>query len=285
MPLLLCTRCSCHFCNRGVQGGPGPKGDGGRRYNLGDLFDYDFYQCRVVPNVLLKMIRKYYPRIDGEKVSYPPPITSEGGDFQYKFPAGAATPDRGGDLDNQKSPYSPGPPHWCTVDMYKSGHWDGVCPYVFKGPDAGQYRHPHIAFAALEVYLTHQAMPNKCATTWLENNPDFLDADRVATDTPFPEMDSDNQGITTLAYWIGHPRLPWNYISDPVRAHPGLVSTKIYFSEVSYPAVITAEFGFSQIEACGGDGVKVVWRGYHNIQETKELFQPKTGCSLSFSGM
>ena len=214
------------------------------------------------------MIREYYPRIEGEKVSYPPPITPEGGDFQYEFPAGAATPDGGGDLDNQMPPYSPGPPHWCTVDMYESGHWDGVCPYVFKGPDAGKYRHPHVAFAALEVYLANQAMPNKCATTWLENNPDFLDADRVASDTPFPEMDADDQGITTLAHWIGQPVLPWNYVSDPVRAHPGPASTKIYFSEVSCPAVITAEFGFSQIEACEGDRVKVVWLGWHNIQET-----------------
>jgi len=33
---------------------------------------------------------------------------------------------------------------------------------------------------------------------------------------------------------------------------------------------VTAKFGFSQIEACKGDDVKVVWKGYHNIQETKK---------------
>jgi len=33
--------------------------------------------------------------------------------------------------------------------------------------------------------------------------------------------------------------------------------------------VIIADFGFSQIEACEGDDVKVVWTFYHNIQETK----------------
>mmetsp|Transcript_2313 Transcript_2313/g.4951 ORF Transcript_2313/g.4951 Transcript_2313/m.4951 type:complete len:115 (-) Transcript_2313:14-358(-) len=33
---------------------------------------------------------------------------------------------------------------------------------------------------------------------------------------------------------------------------------------------VIAEFGISRIEACEGDDVKVVWKGYHNIQETSE---------------
>ena len=79
------------------------------------------------------MIRNYYPRTDGEAVDYPPPIVPEGGDFQYEFPAGNG-------VDNQNPPYSPGPPHWCTDEFLLTGHWDGVCPYVFKGPDAGKVR-------------------------------------------------------------------------------------------------------------------------------------------------
>merc|ERR1712106_301917 len=109
------------------------------------------YGCRVKPDVLLSMVRKYFPRVDGEKVAYPPPIVPAGGDFQYEFSSG-------------------------------SGHWDGVCPYVFEGPDAGKYRRPHIAYAALEVYLANLAMPEKCHKTWLQNNPDFLNPDRVTTD-------------------------------------------------------------------------------------------------------
>jgi len=211
-----------------VQGGPGPKGEGGRRYGPNQMFDYDYYQCRVIPDVLLKMIREYYPRTDGEKVAYPPPITVEGGDFQYEFPAGAA---KAGNLEDQEPPYTPGPPHWCTKEMYDSGHWDGVCPYVYLGSNAGGYRHPHIAFAALEVYLAHKAMPDKCHATWLENNPDFLDPTRVASDTPFPVMDADDQPNDTVAHWIGQPVLPWDYTSDPPRTNPVHVSTKVYFSE------------------------------------------------------
>jgi len=188
-----------------------------------DMFNYDLYECRVTPNVLLHMIRHYYPRTDGEKVIYPPPIAPEGGDFKYEFPSGNG-------LDNQKPPYAPGPPHWCTEEMKKSGHWDGVCPYVFKGPDAGKYRHPHIAFAALEVYLANMAMPAKCAKTWLENNPEFIDPNRVTTDTPFPKMDADKKESKSVENWLGQPVLPWNYTSGDAKIVHGNFATHVYFA-------------------------------------------------------
>lgn len=195
-------------------------------YPLDELFAFESHECRVIPDVLLKMIRYYYPRTEGEAVDYPPPIVPEGGDFQYEFPAGNG-------VDNQNPPYSPGPPHWCTDEFLLTGHWDGVCPYVFKGPDAGKYRHPHIALAALEVYLAQIAMPDKCANTWLENNPDFLSniADGLDTSTPFPDMDMDTNDSTTVDNWIGQPSLPWTYDSGDARPVKGEFAMSIYFSE------------------------------------------------------
>mmetsp|Transcript_21210 Transcript_21210/g.24414 ORF Transcript_21210/g.24414 Transcript_21210/m.24414 type:complete len:380 (+) Transcript_21210:72-1211(+) len=193
-------------------------------YTHHEMFDYDLYDCRIVPDVLFKMIRNYYPRVEGEKVKYPPPIVPEGGDFQYEFPAGNG-------LSNQEPPYAGGPPHWCTEEMYASGHWDGVCPYVFEGPDAGKYRHPHIAYAALEVYLAHQFMPEKCSMTWLGNNPDFLDADRLTTETPFPVMDADDADMKSVEHWLGQPVLPWTYVSGNTKAFEGLVGTDMYFDD------------------------------------------------------
>jgi len=187
------------------------------------MFDYDRYECRIIPDVLLKMIREYYPRVDGEAVPYPPPITPEGGDFQYEFPAGNG-------IDNQKPPYAPGPPHWCRDKMNKSDHWDGVCPYIFKGPDAGKYRHPHIAYAALEVFIANRYMPEQCSKTWLENNPDFLNPARVTTDTPFPKMSADDADQKTVEHWLGQPVFPWNYESGDAKAISGLVATDLYFS-------------------------------------------------------
>lgn len=181
-------------------------------FSMDQMFRYKRHGCRVTPGVLFRMIRNYYPHVEGQLVPYPPPITPEGGDFQYEFPAGNG-------LGNQAPPYAPGPPHWCTDEMKESGHWDGVCPYVFEGPDAGKYRHPHIAFAALEVYLANLAMPDKCHTTWLQNNPQFLDdSNRITTDTPFPVMSNDDAPNNSVDNWLGQPILPWDYDSGPAKA-------------------------------------------------------------------
>ena len=93
-----------------------------------------------------------------------------------------------------------------------------------------KYRHPHIAFAALEVYLSNMAMPSKCSETWLQNNPHFLGADRITTDTPFPAMANDAEPMTSLGHWLGQPVLPWSYDSGDARAVEGEFATEYYFS-------------------------------------------------------
>merc|ERR1712238_286632 len=70
----------------------------------------------------------------------------------------------------------------------------------------------------------------KCGETWLENNPEFLDVNRVTTDTPFPEMSNDDAfPNTSVENWLGQPVLPWNYDSGPEKAVAGLVTTEFYF--------------------------------------------------------
>lgn len=136
--------------NRGVQD---------KLFELEELFDYDVYECRVIPDVLLHNIRNYYPRIEGEKVVYPPPIVPEGGDFQYEFPAGNG-------IDNQGPPYAGGPPHWCTPEMLSTGHWDGVCPYVFKGADAGK-----VSFTCKWISIQSMAFCNQNLSIFLSLTP------------------------------------------------------------------------------------------------------------------
>merc|ERR1712226_1650039 len=63
-------------------------------------------------------------------------------------------------------PNAQGSPHWCGDEYRKTGQYVDFCPYVNKGPNAGKYRHPHIAFAALQQHLAHLAMPVKCGTEW-----------------------------------------------------------------------------------------------------------------------
>jgi len=183
-------------------------------YTVEEIFNYDFYGCRVVPDMLLKMIRHYYPRTDGEKVAYPPPFTPEGGDFQYEFPSGNG-------IDNQNPPYLPGPPHWCTQEYLDTGNWPDFCPYIFKGENAGKYRHPHIAYAALEVFLAAERYPNKCGETWLENNPDFLNQERVSTVLKFPAMENEDFDADTVENWLVQPLLPYAYMKPGPKAVGG----------------------------------------------------------------
>lgn len=185
-----------------------------KKYKARDIFDYDIHECRVVPDILFKMIREYYPRIDGEAVAYPPPITPEGGDYKYEFPSGNG-------VDNQGPPYAPGPPHWCTEEYKATGNWDTFCPYVFKGPDAGKYRHPHIAYAALEVYLANKVMPKKCTTNWMINNPEFLAESHVSTATPFPVMSTESLDDHSIDNWLGQPVIPYNYTIAKARPAAG----------------------------------------------------------------
>jgi len=74
-----------------------------------------------------------------------------------------------------------------------------------------QYRHPHIAYAALEVHLANKVLPKTCATTWLENNPHFLEKSHVSTPTPFPVMENDDSADDTLENWLGQPKIPYEY--------------------------------------------------------------------------
>lgn len=179
-------------------------------FSMEEMFDFESFQCRVIPGVLLTMVRTYYPRTEGSRVVYPKPYTPEGGDYQYEFPSG-----RG--VDNMAPPYEPGSPHWCEEELQALGFASTFCPYLFAGPDKGRYRRPHVAFASLEVYLANIALPDRCHRTWLQNNPSYLDESRVAdgltTDKPFPAMTTDDADRKTVANWIGQPVLPWNYSS------------------------------------------------------------------------
>jgi len=85
----------------------------------------------------------------------------------------------------------------------------------------GQIPPPPHCVRALEVYLANMAAPDDCGTTWLENNPDFLDPDRVPTNTPFTIMDADDEDEDSLENWLGQPVLPWSY--DPGEAREGAV--------------------------------------------------------------
>ena len=66
-----------------------------------------------------------------------------------------------------------------------------VCCLCFEG---GKYRHPHIAFSAVETYLAHEVMPLKCGTKWDDSNyPPVVD-----TTVAFPKMEGGFPNVDDL---------------------------------------------------------------------------------------
>jgi len=162
-----------------------------------DWFDYEQNGCRVLPNVLLPMIRKWFPREDDGSVGYPPPFTTDGGpggpdDTTYPYPleyvnlvGDSCTNEQGKFLsavcyenhsDGDISDYPDylekghGSPHYCTVGGINADVNKDWCPYIFFGPKRGKYRHPHVAFSVMETWLANQVMQDKCFPTWDEND-------------------------------------------------------------------------------------------------------------------
>jgi len=169
--------------------------------DVADWFQHDLHACRIIPSVLFKLLRNYYPRNGAEKVGYPPPFSVAGGSYPLEFVnvAGESctkeTEKHGeiecfeqhsGDVALYPEYLLPGhgSPHYCTKEGKAAGLNNDYCPYIFFGPNRGKYRHPHIAFSALEVYLANKVMPDKCEITW----DDSKYPAEVDTTVSFPDM-------------------------------------------------------------------------------------------------
>ena len=87
-----------------------------------------------------------------------------------------------------------GSPHFCTIEGKKADVNNDWCPYIFFGPHRGKYRHPHIAFSAVEVYLANKVMPDLCKTTW----DDSKYPAEVDTTVAFPDMEGGFADVNGL---------------------------------------------------------------------------------------
>jgi len=157
---------------------------------VADWFDFNANACRILPHKLLSLIRLYYKRETDGSVYYPPPFSKAGGDYPLEFvnligescEKEKEKHPNAGDLicfeqhSGDASLYPEylkvghGSPHYCSTESKDADVNPDYCPYIFFGPNRGKYRHPHIAFSAVEVYLAHKVMPTKCGTTWDDSN-------------------------------------------------------------------------------------------------------------------
>jgi len=172
--------------------------------NIYDWFDIEQNACRVLPHKLLSLIREYFPRDEDGNVGYPPPFSEAGGSYPLEFvnlTGESCAKERekhseSGDLicfeDHSGSitqypdylKVGHGSPHYCTTEGKEADVNDDYCPYIFFGENRGKYRHPHIAFSAVEVYLAAVLFPEDCGTTWDDSNYPA----EVDTTVAFPKM-------------------------------------------------------------------------------------------------
>jgi hypothetical protein len=86
-----------------------------------------------------------------------------------------------------------------------------------NGEKAGQYRHPHLALVAFELWLANKCMPAKCDPEWLKspNGLNYAASDIASTSITWSEM-ADNDSP------MSQPAVPYKWPNAGDRIFPGL---------------------------------------------------------------
>lgn len=218
-------------------------------FPLSDWFDFDTNACHIQPHILLKLIRKYYPRDPSTgETYYPPPHSEKGGAYPLEFrnmigdTCKSDQPELDGELlcfDDHSGGAGLYPdylavghdsPRYCTKEAIAADVPTDWCPYIFFGPNRGKYRHPHIGFSSLETYLANMVMKEECGTTWDDSA--YPPPAEEGTHLHFPEMTTGGMGEPQPVVkddswvWPGPDGLP-------LRAVPGKFSVYNYGVDAS----------------------------------------------------
>lgn len=176
-----------------------------------DWFDFDKNGCNIVKEKLDELVIEHFGE-DDNTVKYQPPILIDGkpSSTYYRLEYLGQSP--ACDDGNCRGP------HYCTKDVADAGViWGDFCPYVQTGEDSGQYRHPHLALAALELWMANQCMPDKCAAQWLDspNGKDYGKDPTMATSITWAEMDNNTDPMA-------QPVVPYIWPNSGSGIYPGL---------------------------------------------------------------
>lgn len=157
--------------------------------------------CNIPKDVMDRLIVDYFGTDDGTSIQFTPPILGD------EFPA----------VDDPKSTYykleyggdpeacadnNCRGPHYCSKEAAVEDVWGDFCPYIHTGENSGLYRHPHLALAALELWIANKCMgPDICPMTWLESpNGQGYGADKMtSTSITWAEMDDNKDPIAQPA--------------------------------------------------------------------------------------
>lgn len=174
-----------------------------------EWFHYETSGCNIKKSTLDMLVYEYFG--DGETIKFQPPILIDGvpSSTYYRLEYGGLDCDD----DNCRGP------HYCSKDVADAGGiWGDFCPYVHTGEKSGLYRHPHLALAALELWIANKCMPEKCESEWLQspNGQGYGEDPMKSTSITWCEMD-DNMNP------IAQPALPYKWpVEEKGSIFPGL---------------------------------------------------------------
>jgi len=174
-----------------------------------DWFNFNTNGCNIKKSVLDDLVYDQFG--NGDEIRFPGPVIIDGepSSTYFRLEYGGESPACDG--GNCRGP------HYCTEDVADEGNiWGDFCPYVHTGPNSGKYRHPHIALAALELWIANQCMPENCPAQWLDspNGQGYATNGETATSITWSKMDDEEDQMS-------QPAVPYMWPTDGSGIYPG----------------------------------------------------------------
>jgi hypothetical protein len=173
---------------------------------------FDAGSCNIKKSKLDELIIKSFGE-NGNEIRFGPPKLDEDGTpspFYYKL----EYLEQGNACDDGNCRG----PHYCTKEVSDEDVWGDFCPYVHTGDNSGQYRHPHVALAAFELWIANSC-PNKpeCTKEWLDSPNGFnYGTDSLkATSITWAEMNDNSDPVA-------QPKVPYEFPNSGEGIYPGL---------------------------------------------------------------
>lgn len=173
-------------------------------------FHYETSGCNIKKSALDEIVYRHFG--EGTTIKFQPPVLigDKPSNTYFRLEYGKESP--ACDEGNCRGP------HYCTKEVADAGViWGDFCPYVSTGENSGKYRHPHLALAALELWIANKCMPDKCPKEWLEspNGKNYAKDEKTSTAITWCEMD-DNDFV------MAQPKVPYQWPNTDSGKYPGL---------------------------------------------------------------
>eukprot|EP00979_Chaetoceros_neogracilis_P009898 scaffold2284_cov234-Chaetoceros_neogracile.AAC.5 len=208
-----------------------------------EWFDYDTHGCSIPKSTMDKLVYKYFG--DDNRIEFQPPIIINGlpSSTYYRL-----------EYINEGDACGSScfGPHYCSEEVAAEDVWGDFCPYVPVGEKAGQYRHPHIALAAFELWLANKCMPAPmCDPEWLKspNGRIYAASDVTTTSITWSEMANNTSPMS-------QPAVPYKWPNSGNGIFPG---RELYKGLAIKPAAgnYVMEFVAIPIDTSGGTRTKL----------------------------